>query len=78
MWLPYTGENLAMMLGRKGGKKALTEAMKEKFKGLIYLHRLTNKTGQDMTYITNKQQKKQNKKKQNKYKGTAAGSFYQK
>ena len=31
-WLPYTGENLAMMFGEKGGKQALVEAMKEKFK----------------------------------------------
>lgn len=30
--LPYTGENLAMMFGRKGGDLALAEAMKEKFK----------------------------------------------
>ena len=30
--LPYIGEILAMMFGRKGGKEALMEAMKEKFK----------------------------------------------
>jgi len=32
MWLLYTGKNLAMMFGRKGGKLALAETMKEKFK----------------------------------------------
>jgi len=32
MRLPYTGKNLAMMFGGKGGEEDLTEAMKEKFK----------------------------------------------
>ena len=31
-WLPYIGENPAMMFGRKGGELALAEVMKEKFK----------------------------------------------
>jgi len=30
--LPYTGENMPMMFGEKGGKQALEEAMKEKLK----------------------------------------------
>lgn len=30
--LPYTGENLAMMFGRKVGELALAKAMKENFK----------------------------------------------
>jgi len=31
-WLPYIGENLAMMFVEKGEEQALMEAMKEKFK----------------------------------------------
>jgi len=30
--LPYTGEKTTVIFGGKGGEKALTEAMKEKFK----------------------------------------------
>ena len=32
MCIPYTGENLVTIFGRKGGEKALTKSMKEKFK----------------------------------------------
>lgn len=31
-WLPYIGENIAMMFGRNGGEQALMKAMKDKFK----------------------------------------------
>jgi len=37
MWLPYTGENLAMMCDGKCVEQVLMEAMKEKFKGIIYV-----------------------------------------
>jgi len=30
--LPYTGENIAMIFGGKGGNLALAKSMKEKFK----------------------------------------------
>jgi len=51
-WLPYIGENLAMMFGEKGGEQVLMEAMNEKFnlvkklRGYVLYGKMTSSSDQ--------------------------------